>query len=260
MIAGIGAKYLFAWIKSVSIYITNPSNVNAANDYVQRLKDVTVAIVPVIGILLGAFVLVLLYREIKGKLPVAKRRGLATKVDPERQPLLDTILTMPWTHWFFALLVAWVIFLLLFSVMLTNIRGGIGDGFWQGLYYWLQQQQVARGNQPWYYYLMLIPLYEQVGVVFGLLGIVRCIVQPTRFRLFMVYWFVGNFVLYSWAAEKMPWLMIHITMPMLILAAIGLEPAVVACINFVKNLFAGNSSPREAVEGNTTEYLSLIHI
>ena len=75
-------------------------------------------------------------------------------------------------------------------------------------------------------------------MVFGLLGIIRCIIQPTRFRLFLVYWFVGNLFLYSWAAEKMPWLMIHITMPMLILAAIGLEPAVVTCINFVKNLFA----------------------
>ena len=259
VIAGIAAKYLFAWIKSVSIYITDPANVNAANDYVQRLKDITVAVVPVIGILLGAFVLVLLYREIKGKVSVAKRNALAQNVDPERQPLLDTILTMPWTHWFFALLVAWVIFLLLFSVMLTNIRGGIGDGIWQGLYYWLQQQQVARGNQPWYYYLMLIPLYEQVGVVFGLIGVIRCLVQPTRFRLFMVYWFVGNFVLYSWAAEKMPWLMIHITMPMLILAAVGLEPAVVTCINFVKNLFAHNSSPQEAADvttndGYATEY------
>ena len=79
---------------------------NAANDYVQRLKDITIAIVPVIGILLGAFVLVLLYREIKGKVSIAKRSGLAQKVDLERQPLLDTILTMPWTHWFFALLCA----------------------------------------------------------------------------------------------------------------------------------------------------------
>ncbi|MGZ3623902.1 MAG: flippase activity-associated protein Agl23, partial [Ktedonobacteraceae bacterium] len=259
VIVGIAAKYLFAWIKSVSIYITDPANANAANDYVQKLKDITLAVVPVIGILLGAFVLVLLYREIKGKVSVAKRNALAQKVDPERQPLLDTIVTMPWTHWFFALLVAWVIFLLLFSVMLTNIRGGIGDGIWQGLYYWLQQQQVARGNQPWYYYLMLIPLYEQVGVVFGLIGVIRCLIQPTRFRLFLVYWFVGNFVLYSWAAEKMPWLMIHITMPMLILAAIGLEPAVVTCINFVKNLFARNSSPHEAIDvnrddGYATEY------
>ncbi len=247
VIAGVAAKFLFAWIKSVSIHITDPSNVNAANDYVQKLKSITVAIVPLIGILLGAFVLVLLYREIKGKVSVGKRNRLAQKVDPERQPLLDTIVTMPWTHWFFALLCAWVIFLLLFSVMLTNISGGIGDGIWQGLYYWLQQQQVARGNQPWYYYLMVIPLYEQVGVVFGLVGIIRCIVQPTRFRLFLVYWFVGNFVLYSWAAEKMPWLMIHITMPMLILAAVGLEPAVVTCINFVKNLFARYSPPKAAI-------------
>jgi uncharacterized protein (TIGR03663 family) len=252
-IAGVAAKYLFAWIKSVSMYITDPNTVNAANDFVQSLKDITVAIVPVIGILLGAFVLLLLYREIKGKVAVAKRRGLANKVDPERQPLLDTILTMPWTHWFFALLVAWIIFLLLFSVMLTNIRGGIGDGIWEGLYYWLQQQQVARGNQPWYYYLMLIPLYEQVGVVFGLVGIIRCITQPTRFRLFLVYWFIANFVLYSWAAEKMPWLMIHITMPMLILAAVGLEPAVVTCINFVKKLFARYSSPKEAGSLNANE-------
>jgi uncharacterized protein (TIGR03663 family) len=253
VIAGIAAKYLFAWIKSVSIYITTTANTNAANDYVQRLKDITVAVVPVIGILLGAFVLLLLYREIKGKVSVSKRNALAQKVDPERQPLLDTILTMPWTHWFFALLVAWVIFLLLFSVMLTNIRGGIGDGIWQGLYYWLQQQQVARGNQPWYYYLMLILLYEQVGVVFGLIGVIRCIIQPTRFRLFMVYWFVGNFVLYSWAAEKMPWLMIHITMPMLILAAIGLEPAVVTCISFVKNLFVHNSSKQATADVNTND-------
>src|SRR5258708_30277145 len=124
-----------------------------------------------------------------------------------------------------------------------NGCGGGGDGVWGGLYYWIQQKQVARGNQPWYYYLMLIPLYEQIGVVFGLIGVVRCIARPTRFRLFLAYWFVGNLFLYSWAAEKMPWLMIHITMPMLLLAAIGLEPAVVKCINLVKNLYVRLTSP-----------------
>src|SRR5258708_18583842 len=154
---------------------------------------------------------------------------------------------MRWVHWFCAVLCAWTIFLLLFTVLLTNIRGGIGDGIWQGLYYWIQQEQVARGNQPWYYYLMLIPLYEQVGVVFGLIGIVRCIAKPTRFRLFVVYWFVGNLVLYSWAAEKMLWLMIHIPMPMLLLAAVGLEPAVVRCMDLVKNLYARLTSPEAAV-------------
>ncbi len=229
------AKYFFTWMKNLSIYITDPKNVNAANAYVQHLKDVTVATVPWIGIVLGIFVLVILAREMLNQSPRARRRGIATKLDPDRQPVLHAILTMPWTHWFFALLCAWTVFLILFTALFTDIPGGIGSGIWQGLYYWLQQQQVARGGQPWYYYLLLIPLYEQVGLVFGVVGIVRSLLRPTRFRLFMVYWFVGNVFIYSWAAEKMPWLMIHMTMPMMILAAIGLEPGVVKVVDLVKS-------------------------
>jgi uncharacterized protein (TIGR03663 family) len=228
------AKVGLGLLERLSIYITNPTNTATANLFVQNLKSNTVMVVPWIGILLGIYVLSILIREMLGKLPLAGRHGLAKRVDPERQPLLDTIVTMPWTHWFFALLGAWAIFLILFTALFTNIRGGIGDGIWQGLYYWLQQQEVARGGQPWYYYLMLIPLYEQVGLVFGLVGVVRSILRPTCFRLFLVYWFVGNFFIYSWAAEKMPWLMIQITMPMMLLAAIGLEPAVEKVVQLVK--------------------------
>ncbi|MGH2481606.1 MAG: hypothetical protein ACRDHW_18290, partial [Ktedonobacteraceae bacterium] len=108
---------------------------------------------------------------------------------------------------------------------------------WQGLYYWLQQQNVARGGQPWYYYFLLIPLYEQIGVVFGLAGIVYSLVKPTRFRLFLVYWCLGTIFIYSWAAEKMPWLMIHMTMPMMLLAAIALEPCVMVCYRFARERF-----------------------
>ncbi len=235
LVAGLAAKSFFGWLKALSIYVTDAKNTPSADLYVQGLKDKTVAIVPWIGILLGCYVLFILGREMFGKLRPPGRHGLAARIDPKQQRLLDTILTMPWTHWFFAVLTAWAIFLILFTVLFTNIKNGIGDGIWQGLYYWIQQQQVARGGQPWYYYLLLIPLYEQIGVVFGLIGVIRCIVQPTRFRLFIAYWFVGNLVLYSWAAEKMPWLSIHIIMPMLILAAIGLEPVVVTCVNLVKN-------------------------
>ncbi len=237
------AKVLFGWMKNLSIYITaSKENTSIADVYVQGLKENTVAIVPWIGIALGIYVLSILAREIFGRMPLPGRRGLAKKIDPEKQPLLDTIFTMPWIHWFFALLAGWAVFLILFTVLFTNIRGGIGDGIWQGLYYWLQQQQVARGGQPWYYYLLLIPLYEQVGLVFGLVGVVRCLLRPTRLRLFLVYWFLGNVFIYSWAAEKMPWLMIYITMPMMLLAAIGLEPAIVTVIDFVKSRFAAQGS------------------
>jgi predicted membrane-bound mannosyltransferase len=236
------AKVFFSLIKALSIYVTDPKNTPAADLYVQRLKDTTVAIVPWIGIILGVYVLSILAREMFGKLPLPGRHGIAARIDPERQPLLDTIFTMQWTHWFFALLCGWTIFLVLFTALFTNIRGGIGDGVWQGLYYWLEQQQVARGGQPWYYYLLLIPLYEQIGVVFGLIGLIRCIVFPNRFRLFLAYWFVGNLFIYSWAAEKMPWLMIHITMPLMLLAAIGLEPVVVTLINWVRGWLARSRS------------------
>ncbi len=235
LVAGIIAKWLFGWLKALSIYITDPKNTHAADLYVQGLKDNTVAIVPWIGILLGIYLTVILIRELKGKYPPSGRHGLASRIDPEKQPLLDTIVTMPWMHWFFALLLGWTVFVVLFSVLFTNIRGGIGDGIWQGIYYWLQQQQVDRGGQPWYYYFLLIPLYEQIGLVFGLVGIVRSLLRPTRFRLFLVYWFVGNVFLYSWAAEKMPWLMIHMTMPMMLLAAIGLEPIVVTLWQMIKD-------------------------
>ena len=238
IIAGVFAKIFLGWIKALSIYTTaNPTNTAKSDAFVQNLKNITVEIVPWIGIFLGVYVLTILMREMLGKLPPPGRRGLAAKVDPRNQRMFDTILTMPWTHWFFALLAGWTVFLVLFTVMFTNIRGGIGDGIWQGLYYWIQQQQVARGGQPWYYYLMLIPLYEQVGVVFGLAGLVVCLVRPTRFRLFLAYWFVGNVFIYSWAAEKMPWLMIHMTMPMMLLGAIALQPIVVTVVNFFKQRF-----------------------
>src|SRR5947209_3518961 len=254
LVAGIAGKIFFSWLKALSIYVTDPKNTTASELFVQRLKDKTVAIVPWIGIILGIYVLSILGREMFGKLPPPARHGLAERIDPKQQRMLDTVLTMPWTHWFFAVLCAWTVFLVLFTVLFTNIRGGIGDGIWAGLYYWIQQQQVARGGQPWYYYLLLIPLYEQIGVVFGLIGVVRCLVRPTRFRLFLVYWFVGNLFLYSWAAEKMPWLMIHITMPMLLLAAIGLEPAVVAVVNMAKSRL----SRPAPVEAPTSEGLPVI--
>ncbi len=251
LVAGLAAKVFFAWLKALSIYVTDPKNTPAADLFVQGLKDKTVAIVPWIGIILGIYVLSILGREMFGKLPPPGRHGLATRIDQKQQRMLDTILTMPWTHWFFAVLCAWAVFLVLFTVLFTNIRGGIGDGIWQGLYYWIQQQQVARGAQPWYYYLLLIPLYEQIGVVFGLVGVIRCIVRPTRFRLFLAYWFVGNLFLYSWAAEKMPWLMIHITMPMLLLAAIGLEPAVVTVVNMAKSRLTRSVSDEEPKEARS---------
>jgi len=245
LVAGVLAKIALAQLEQLSTYINTHTNVADAD--LANLEGFTVRLVPWLGIILGLYVFSILAREIYGRLPIAGRRGLARFVD-RRQPVLDTILNMPWTHWFFALILAFAIFLLLFTALFTNVYNGIGDGIWRGLYYWLEQQNVARGGQPWYYYLLVIPLYEQVGLVFGIAGIIRCLCRPSAFRLFLVYWFLGNLFLYSWAGEKMPWLVIFITMPMLVLAALGVEPSVMVCYRFARDrFFSVAGSPRAGV-------------
>ncbi len=225
-------KWFFGWMKNLSLYITK--NTAASDVFVQHLKDQTLAVLPWICVVWGFCILVVaVYERLQKK--TVKRYSKRVHADPVRQPLLATFTTVPWQHWLLALLTGGAIFVLLFSVLFTNFPSGIGDGIWQGLYYWMEQQQVARGGQPWFYYLLLFPLYEQIGVVFSIAGIVRCLRRPSHFRLFLVYWFLGNLVIYSWAGEKMPWLMIHIAMPMMLLAALGLEPLLTRVVNLVKN-------------------------
>lgn len=234
IVLGIGAKWFFGWLKQLSTYLNaSQANTRVGDAYVLHLKEWTVFVLPFFGIALAVYIAIRLWRELRQEEPPQGRRGLAVHVHPEYQPWLDTLLTTPWTYWFFALMSALGVFLLLFTVLFTNVANGIGDGIWQGLYYWIQQQQVARGGQPWYYYLLLIPLYEQIGLVFGLIGAVRCLLHPSRFRLFLLYWCFGSLLIYSWAGEKMPWLMIHITMPLMLLGALGLEPIVVDCRRLV---------------------------
>ncbi|HEX9036857.1 MAG TPA: flippase activity-associated protein Agl23 [Ktedonobacterales bacterium] len=171
---------------------------------------------------------------------------MRSRLDSDRQPLLNLLLGVSWTQWFVAFVTAWMIFVALFwefpgagRTIGQGFEEGIGHGVWQGLYYWLQQQDVARGGQPVYYYFLLIPLYEQLAVVLGIAGVVYSIVRPNRFRLFLVWWFLGSLAIYSWAGEKMPWLSIHILLPLMLLAAIAINRALQGTLAFARKLRAG---------------------
>jgi uncharacterized protein (TIGR03663 family) len=138
-------------------------------------------------------------------------------------------------RWLTAAGIFWAIYILLHTSLLTNM-GGLLTGPIGSLGYWLVQQEVKRGGQPWFYYLIMIPLYEFLPLVLGLLGIgylarrqVREKGQPGEdgtgsyvssiFWIFLSYWFVVGLVIYSWAGEKMPWLVVHLTLPLTLLAA-----------------------------------------
>jgi uncharacterized protein (TIGR03663 family) len=194
----------------------------------------------------------------------------------ERRPVL-------WT----ALAILGGIYLVLYSSFFAYLPGAV-DGLYAGLAYWLgSQQEYARGDQPWYYYLMQLPLYEPLAVIAGIgtvvamiTAVVRQVVRARRapatgateplgpaaadladpdaagdaaparqlelpqvtlgpagapvapaqpaptpahtwelYPLLTVFWFWTALIIFSWAGEKMPWLVVHMALPGNLLAA-----------------------------------------
>ncbi|MBN2503266.1 MAG: TIGR03663 family protein [Anaerolineales bacterium] len=146
-------------------------------------------------------------------------------------------------EWLINAAIFYVLFTLFFTTFFTN-----WEGFFSGLVgslgYWLEQQGVARGSQPWYYYLLIqIPVYEYLGLLgstlaagLGLNWLIRrnnadaieLIEDETTGELeprasqalailMLAFWTVSSVVAYTFAGEKMPWLTVHIAWPMLLL-------------------------------------------
>ncbi len=168
----------------------------------------------------------------------------------------------------------YAIFTIFYTTFFTN-----GQGFFTGLVgslgYWLTQQGVNRGSQPWYFFAFLqVPMYEYLPA----LGTILALIVGIRKRLFvttpgddlssqpltlretaepepaipsdlpdesdevvveieqdtphtepeklpvlalLLFWSVMSLVAYTLAGEKMPWLTVHIAMPMILSAGFG---------------------------------------
>ncbi len=141
--------------------------------------------------------------------------------------------------------VFYLIFTLLYTTFFSN-GGGFFSGMVGSLAYWLAQQGVQRGGQPWYYYLVIqIPLYEYLPFLASVVGVGyiargtaraeeqtmddrRLTVDKPRstvhgqpstsiFPLLALYWSATSILAYTLAGEKMPWLTVHIALPLILL-------------------------------------------
>ena len=178
-----------------------------------------------------------------------------------------------WRVWLLAAAAFYIPYALLYTSFLTN-TDGFGTGIWESLDYWLGEQQLdqPRGNQPDFYYVMLLPAYEFLALAFAgpallyfslrggprswlltaiatlsllaffgadsfsatLGDIARPLALPVAavaiyfavrgspFERFLVFWTAAAIVGYAWVGEKMPWLSVHTTLPVVILAAYSL--------------------------------------
>ena len=133
-------------------------------------------------------------------------------------------------------LVHYSIFFVSYTTIFTWGFGAL-SGMVGGLAYWLAQQGVQRGNQPFYYYGLLGLLYEYLPLLFSLIGGGVAVWlklgpaktadspegpasrQNTAFPLFLTGWTILSWISYTWAGEKMPWLFVHIALPSILLSA-----------------------------------------
>jgi uncharacterized protein (TIGR03663 family) len=136
----------------------------------------------------------------------------------------------------------YAIYVVFYTTLFTN-----GTGFFTGMVgslgYWMAQQAVERGNQPWYYYAALqIPIYEYLTALGSLLALLLAIFgkdqftqeengseprdeeqpskpNPQRLTITLLgFWAITSLLAYTYAGEKMPWLTVHIALPMILLS------------------------------------------
>jgi predicted membrane-bound mannosyltransferase/DNA-binding beta-propeller fold protein YncE len=142
--------------------------------------------------------------------------------------------------WFIHAAIFYIPFFLLYSSFFNN-GVGVAGGFMGALGYWMEQQGVQRGSQPWYFYALLqIPVYEFLPAFGALIAVVIGLVKQlwiaesghpfTRAQSFegekqavptlslLIYWSVMTLIAFSYAGEKMPWLTIHIALPLCLAA------------------------------------------
>lgn len=142
--------------------------------------------------------------------------------------------------------IALAVFLVPYTLLFTaffNHPSGIVSGATGSLLYWLAQHGVQRGSQPPYYYLVQLTVYEPLVLLWGGLGLVlTAVLVVRRFRrgewtggvldwniampVLLSWWAITTFLLYSWAGEKMPWLTVHVALPLVLLGAWALARVV----------------------------------
>ncbi|HTD77629.1 MAG TPA: flippase activity-associated protein Agl23, partial [Chloroflexota bacterium] len=170
-------------------------------------------IIIAVGFVVGVFAVAYAYQflaparrfgkrgEVRDSMAVAT---LGTFSRANLPPLLAAFRGTPARAWWYSLAIIAAITLVLFwplgdpapwgfipgahTQTTTNAQGKTvnynTDFLTGGLSYWKLQQAVQRGAQPWYYYFLVIPLYEQVAVVFGAAGLVYYFLQKrTRLSL-----------------------------------------------------------------------------
>ena len=119
--------------------------------------------------------------------------------------------------WPIAAAIFYSVYLLIFSNFLAGLDE-FHSGIRQTLGYWLDQQTDSAGDQPWFYYILIALVYEYLPLALGAIATVFYFRRRDSFAFFLVFWSWAAFLAYSLSAEKYPWLLVNIALPLILLS------------------------------------------
>jgi len=120
-------------------------------------------------------------------------------------------------RWLLSAVLFYGIYVALYTTLFQN-WDGLATGAWGSLGYWLVQHGKDRLSQPWFYYPMLLSIYEFLPLILAGVGFVYYLFRRQRFTSFLLYWALGALLMFSFVGEKAPWLLLHIALPLILLA------------------------------------------
>ena len=126
------------------------------------------------------------------------------------------------TVWIRSFSIFFIVFFLMFTTFFINPSGLI-TGHWQSLGYWLSQHDVARGNQPLYYYFILLFTNEFLVFLIGLPISLFYLFKGTFFEKLLSFNALFSLIAFSVAGEKMPWLVVNLVIPYIFLVPLFLS-------------------------------------
>jgi uncharacterized protein (TIGR03663 family) len=153
-----------------------------------------------------------------------------------------------WKRWPIIAAIFFIPYVFFYTTFFSNLPG-VATGIVGSFGYWLAQQEVQRGGQPWYYYIAVqLPIYEYLAMLgvtvaagFGLRDLRQRLrknkalsnerdnevlngrgldQRPIKFNAigFLGFWAVITALFFTYAGERMPWLTTHIALPLILIA------------------------------------------
>ncbi len=134
-----------------------------------------------------------------------------------RQRTLKSIMTILKANWLL-IIVSLSLIIIIYTSFYSFFFRKPQDSFalFRAISYWASYRAGPTG--PFFFYAALSLLYELPILIFGIVGIFYFARKKEILMIFMSYWAISSFFIYSYVHEKAPWILLHLLLPLVFIS------------------------------------------